>query len=223
VGPPQIEQIVTRAEHAAVDDAGHDRSHFSGRDGHHHFVEAGHAGCGLLLPEHGAPYSVAGQSGQVGVPQPLANRKRLGECGVRAREVAFTRLPAAAQAEEEPACHGILGVAREQALGAGQPPANFSLTMLLVRDRQEPPQRGASRATAVAAIEEALECPGARGGAGLVEADQRRGRREPIEILGVEPRRVIGFRKRRVGFGPRLALVRLASALKRVFHPVRTF
>jgi hypothetical protein len=223
LGSPLIEQIVTGAEHAAVDDAGHDRSHFSGRDGHHHFVEAGHAGGGLLLPEHGAPFGVAGQGGQIGVPQPLADRAGIREVGLRARHVTLARLPAAAQAQEEPTCHGISGVAGEQTLGAGQPAADFSLTMLLFRDRQQPPQGGCGGAPAVAAIEEALERPGARGGAGVVEADQPRGRRQPIEILGVERRRAIGLREGRIRFGPVLTVVRLASALQRVFHPVRTF
>jgi hypothetical protein len=123
LGPPLIEQIVTRAEHAAVDDAGHDRSDFSGRDGHHHFVEAGHAGGRLLLPEHGAPFGMAGQGGQVGVLQPLADCAGIGEVGVRARQVALARLPAAAQAQEEPACHGIpASPASRRSARASQPP-----------------------------------------------------------------------------------------------------
>jgi hypothetical protein len=223
LGPPQIEQIVTRAEHAAVDDAGHDRSHFSGRDGHHHFVEAGHAGGGLLLPEHRAPLGVAGQA----VRSVCCSRSPIArasvKAGVRAPQVALARLPAAAQAQEEPALHGIAGVAGEQAFGAGQPPADFSLTMLLVRDRQEPPQCGCGRATAVAAIEEALECPGARSGAGVVETNQRGGGGKAIEILGVERRRAIGLRQRRIGFGPCLALESITRVLERFVHRVQPF
>jgi hypothetical protein len=56
-------------------------------------------------------------------------------------------------------------------------------------------------------VEEALERPGARGVAGVVEADQRRGGRQPIEILGVERRRAIGLREGRIGFGPVLTVV----------------
>src|SRR5258705_5585721 len=78
---PQVEQLVTRAEYAAVDDPGDERADFAARDADHHFVEHREAVGGLVREQQHASLPVTCEREQVAVLESCANLRGLTEGG----------------------------------------------------------------------------------------------------------------------------------------------
>ena len=78
----QIEQFVTRTEHAAVDDPGDERTDFAARDADHHLVEHRQAGSGLVREEQHASLPVSCKREEVAVLESRANLRSVAERGL---------------------------------------------------------------------------------------------------------------------------------------------
>jgi len=85
---PQVEQIVTRGDHAAVHRAGDDGRDFTAGDGDHHFVEQRETGRRVVHRHERAALAVPGKRRQVRIAEPGADASGFGERRVSGGDVA---------------------------------------------------------------------------------------------------------------------------------------
>ena len=197
-----VEQLVTGADHAAVDDAGDHGRDFAARDGEHHLVEQREP---LGLPPHleeRAAHAVARQRRHVRVLQPRADLGGAVEGGVGGFGVALDGLLESQRAEQVSPFRAVLRGVVEEAADAREPAAGLCLLIGAIDEDEHEPEGAAGRQDRIAPVQMALIRARARVDALPVSACQVGRRREAVEILRGERR--LGVRRGQavVGVGP---------------------
>ena len=161
------------------------------------------------------PWPVPGERHQVRVAEAVADRGGLVEIGVRrcaSRPRQIARSRAARGDSPAPRSRGAASSSSRRARASQPPPRATSPPLSRPKASQNAQRAARAASPGQARLMRAL--PGA--GAVVVAADQVRGRREPLQVLGPERGRPIGGRQPREGVGPRLPAVGLPAAIEDV-------
>ena len=215
---PPVEQLVARADHAAVDDPGDEGRDLAARHAEHHLVEEREPFGLPLQAQQRAADAVARERRHVRVAELGADRCGFAEERVRALDVAFDRLLEAGRAEQEPAFGARASRLVEQPAGPREPAAGLALLAGPVEQGERQEERAAGRGNRVALFDVTIVGTGAGVGGFGVAADEVSGGREAVEVLGRERRLAVGGDEPFERVGPRLAVERGASVGKRRSH-----
>ncbi|MGH8825870.1 MAG: hypothetical protein ACRDVN_15545 [Jiangellaceae bacterium] len=182
---PQIEVLLIRRDHTAVDDPGNVGRHLAGRDGDHGLIERHDALRGLPEPNQRCTPTHAGEARQVRVAEPVSDLGGLRESGVRARGVARGQALHRGRQEHKTLLDAVQRTLVQQSAGPGEPAAAAG-NLAAVQESEAQPER-APGGTGCIAHAQALVV-GASPGlvAVIVPANQEGGHGEPLEIRNLE-------------------------------------
>ena len=149
-----VEHVVARADHAAVDHTRDHRNDLAARDGEHDFVQQGEAFSASIHPQQHARLCVARERGDVDVGELRSHAIGLLEDAERRREITFDDLHVALRAQEQPVLNALLASVVEQSLRAREPTIALGLLRRHADQRIAKPEGAARRANEVAAFDE---------------------------------------------------------------------
>ena len=209
--PTQIEDLLARLDHAAVDGPGDDLGHLVGHHRDHDLVEQGHSLDSLSLPDQRPALNVAGERHQIDVTEPIADLGRLAGDRVGARPVARDRVLKRDRHQQMPSLRAVALAIVEQPACPREPAAAAS-ELAAVHQDEDHPAGTACGPLLVTPAQELVMRTLPHLDAVLIPADEIRRHREPLEVLRLE--RGLPIRGGQLGEGirPRPPVEALAPA-----------
>jgi hypothetical protein len=214
---PQVEDPLAVQDHRAVDDPGHDRRHLTGRDRHHGLVEQPHTLPAPVQLDQGLAHAEPGERQQVRVAEAVTDLRGHAAGGIRAGGIGGRHGPERDQDQQIPLLDAVQPLVVEQPPGSGQPAAALGL---LAPEQHEEGQPEAAAGGAGDVVQ--AQPPAMRTRPELIAlvipARQVRGGRQPLEILGPKPRRVVRGGELGIRLHPRLRSKGLPPPLQSANH-----
>ncbi len=190
LGSAIVEGLVAGLDDGAVDEPGDERRHLAGRDRDHRLIERRHPG-GLLAPlDQRLTATESAEGADVGIveaPAELIDTDEviLGGMGIAGDQL-FQRLD-----EDQQASLGAIEIRFvEHALRPRVPPPGRGHLAAEHQGHREP-DRAARRIGRKAGVQPGVMCAGPLRCTGDLVAEEVRRHRQPIEIIGARPRRLI--------------------------------
>ena len=216
-GPAQVEDLLARLDHGAVDDPGHGRRHLVGFHGDHHLVQQRQAGGGLAQREHRPAKAEPAQRNQVRVAEALADLGRLVEGGGGGGGVALDQELQPGREQQVALLDAVPLEVVEQPAAPGDPAAAAG-DLAAVEEAEGQPERAADRSLHVPPAQERLMRSRPHVDAVVVPPDQERGRGQPLQVLRLQRGLPVGRRQLRERIRPRPTPERLPAPIERVGH-----
>jgi hypothetical protein len=200
--PAEIEQVVTGADHAAVDDSGNHRADFAAGDGDHHLVEQGESFGLAVQADARAPLSVPRIRDQIAIAEAGADCSRFFEHGSSRIELAGKHLLQAGGANQPTLMNTRHIGFVDQPLGPSEPSHGLCARVRIGDHAEREPHGAGGGAETVASLQAARV--GARPGSDAlgILANQLGSGRQPLQILRVEWSLRVGSRQEVVRGGP---------------------
>jgi hypothetical protein len=213
---PEVEDPLAGQDHRAVDDPGHDRRYLTGRDRHHGLVEQPHTLRAPVQLDQGLAHAEPGERQQVRVAEAVTDLGGLAAGGIRAGGVGGHG-PERDQGQQISLLDAVQPLVVEQPPGSGQPAAALGLLAPEQQEEGEPEAAAGGSSGVVEAQPLAMRtCPELI--ALVILARQVRGGRQPLEILGLKPRRVARGGELGIRLRPRLRIKGLPPPLQSAGH-----
>jgi hypothetical protein len=213
--PAQVEDLLARLDHGAVDDPRDDRRHLAGLDGNHDLVQQRHAKGRLAEQDPRSAKTEPGERDQVRVAEALADLGRLSEGGGGRRGVALDQALQPGREHQVALLDTVLLEVVEQPAGPGDPAATTGdLAPVEVAEGQ--PERAPDRSLHAAPAQELVMRARPGVGAVVVPPDQVGGRRQPLQVLRLERGLPVGGRQLRKRIRPRPTPVRRPAPIERI-------
>jgi hypothetical protein len=215
VGAARIERVLTTRDDAAVHDTREHRRHLSGGDRDHRLVKESQTFLNEPLLDANVALEMQRHSGEIRVAKTLADLAGTGCCRVCAFVIAGLLSLERNRHEEVALFDAVVPGAFDKALRAAEPSAGRS-DLSSDREAHADEEPSAGGAEPFARIE--VRVVGALEDREVVvhEADHRGRRREQLEVIRSQRRRLVRAQQRFVGVQPRPPGVRVATLLELV-------
>ena len=211
---PHLVGLLAGEDHPAVDDARDHRGEALPRGRHHRLVEEGDALAGPLgLDQDPAPLE-GGEPEQVAIAEPLADRRGIGGDRRGGLRLAGGRAPERERQQHVAALGALARLGLQQPLGAAEP-TRRAAHRAGEGQRHPDPERAANGAQGLAGVEVRLVRALEAAQEPVLQSDHVRRARQQLEIVGLQPDRLVGARQRVVRLPPGPPGVRGPSALRR--------
>ena len=187
----QLVDVLAREDDAAVDDAAGDRRNLAHRDGNHRLIQQSKAFAQLAVPHEEFPLHMCGERREICVSEAMADLHCSCSRGDRAFEVAAGLVLERHRDQHVPLLGALAPFAFDQPLCAAEPPGGRP-DLTAEHEVRADPEGTTRRTQRVTAAGMPLVGPLEDLHPFVLVAEHVRGRRQKLEILGRERRRLSG-------------------------------